>query len=40
MEKTKGRVAIDQNPKNNLDAAKAIVRKHNELGDASPLNVL
>jgi hypothetical protein len=38
--RTKGRVVLTKNPKDNLDAAKSIYDKHVALGTASPLNIL
>ena len=38
--RTKGRVILSTNPKDNLDAAKSIYDKHLALGTASPLNIL
>ena len=35
--RTKGRVVLSRNPKENLDLAKVIFDKHNALGTASPL---
>ena len=40
MNRTKGRVLISKNPKENLDVAKKIYNKHAELGTASPLLLL
>lgn len=40
MTRTKGRIVISQNPKDNLDLAATIYAKHVELGAASPLNNL
>ena len=40
MARTRGRIAISKNPKDNLDLALKIFQKHNELGDQSPLNIL
>ena len=38
--RTKGRVVLSTNPKDNLDAAQSIYNKHLALGAASPLNIL
>lgn len=38
--RTKGRVVLSTNPKDNLNAAKSIYDKHVALGAASPLNIL
>jgi hypothetical protein len=38
--RTKGRVVLTKNPKDNLDAATSIYNKHVALGAASPLNIL
>ena len=38
--RTKGRVVLTTNPKENLDAAKSVYEKHLALGAASPLNIL
>jgi hypothetical protein len=38
--RTKGRVVLSKNPKDNLDAAKSIYEKHLALGAQSPLNIL
>jgi hypothetical protein len=38
--RTKGRVVLTSNPKDNLDAAQSIYNKHLELGAASPLKIL
>jgi hypothetical protein len=38
--RTKGRVILSSNPKDNLDAANSIFEKHVALGAASPLNIL
>lgn len=38
--RTKGRVVLSTNPKDNLDAAKSIFDKHIALGAASPLKIL
>lgn len=38
--RTKGRVVLSTNPKDNLDAAKSIFDKHTALGAASPLKIL
>lgn len=40
MTRTKGRVVLTQNPKENLDLAKKIYEKHLALGTASPLLLL
>ena len=40
MNRTKGRVVLNKNPKDNLDAATSIYNKHMALGAASPLNIL
>ena len=40
MTRTKGRIVISQNPKENLELAQRIYNKHVELGAASPLNTL
>ena len=40
MNRTKGRVVLTRNPKDNLEAATKIYNKHIELGAASPLNIL
>lgn len=38
--RTKGRVVLGKNPKDNLDAAKALLKKHTEMGANSPLKLL
>lgn len=38
--RTKGRVVLSKNPKENLDLAVKIYNKHLELGAESPLNIL
>jgi hypothetical protein len=38
--RTKGRVVLSKNPKENLDAATSIYNKHLALGANSPLNIL
>ncbi len=38
--RTKGRIVLSANPKDNLEAAKSIYDKHVALGAASPLNIL
>jgi hypothetical protein len=38
--RTKGRVVLSKNPKDNLDLAQIIYNKHVELGAESPLNIL
>jgi hypothetical protein len=38
--RTKGRVVLSTNPKDNLEAAKSIYEKHVALGANSPLNIL
>ena len=38
--RTKGRVVLSTNPKDNLDAAASIFKKHIELGTESPLRIL
>jgi hypothetical protein len=40
MARTKGRIVITQNPKENLTLAKKIYDKHVEMGADSPLNIL
>jgi len=40
MNRTKGRVVLSKNPKDNLDVAKKIYDKHVSLGASSPLNVI
>lgn len=40
MARTKGRVVLTKNPKENLTLAKKIYNKHVELGADSPLNIL
>jgi hypothetical protein len=40
MIRTKGRVVLSKNPKEMLDAAKAIYEKHLELGADSPLRII
>lgn len=40
MSRTKGRVVLGKNPKDNLDAAKKIYDKHVSLGTDSPLLLL
>ena len=38
--RTKGRVVLSKNPKDNLELAEKIYKKHLELGADSPLNIL
>ena len=38
--RTKGRVVLSKNAKENLDLAQKIYEKHLELGAESPLNIL
>lgn len=38
--RTKGRVVLTKNPKDNLEAAKSVYEKHLALGSLSPLNIL
>jgi hypothetical protein len=40
MTRTKGRVVLSKNPKENLDLAKIVYDKHLALGAASPLKLL
>lgn len=40
MPRTKGRVVLSKNPKENLDLAKVVYDKHVALGAASPLKLL
>ena len=40
MARTKGRVVLSKNPKENLDLAQVIYNKHLELGADSPLKIL
>lgn len=40
MARTKGRVVLSKNPKENLNLAVKIYEKHLALGDQSPLNLL
>lgn len=40
MARTKGRIVISSNPKDNLELAGKIYNKHVELGTTSPLNLL
>jgi len=40
MSRTRGRVVLTQNPKENLEIAKKIYAKHQELGASSPLLIL